>query len=177
MDAKRIIHEQSLPLNESISITLQVNGEKKQLQAMPAALLVDLLRNDLGLTGTKRSCDIGRCGACSVIMNDSLVNSCLVMAYQANHASISTIEGEGFSFIQDAFLKEGGFQCGYCTPGMIIAAKVLLDAVPIPTEKQIREGLSGNLCRCTGYSSIIRAVQRAAAMKLIIDRCDAGENA
>ncbi len=131
--------------------------------ARPSERLLSLLREKLGLTGTKISCELGRCGACMVLMDGKLVNSCLVMAFQSNGKAITTIEGvagEDAHGIQQAFMEEGGFQCGYCTPGMIISVKALLDETPNPTIEHIREGLSGNLCRCTGYGGIIRAVNR-----------------
>ena len=166
MDMKNVTEniEELQPKSTKIELELTVNGVLHRLQTAPAARLLDILREDLGLSGTKISCEIGRCGACAVHMNGKLVNSCLVMAYQVNHASVCTIEGlEGAEIhpIQKAFLEEGGFQCGYCTPGMIMAVKALLDANPSPTKQQIQEGLSGNLCRCTGYGGIIRAVEKA----------------
>lgn len=154
-----------LPSEERMRMSIFVNGKKKELEIHPAARLVDILREQLHLTGTKISCGIGRCGACSVIMNGRLVNACLVRAYQANEKEIVTIEElaeKGLHPIQQAFLEEGGFQCGYCTPGMIMAVKAILDQYPNPTSQQIVDGLSGNLCRCTGYSGIIRAVQKLA---------------
>jgi len=154
------------PQNPQINLKVEVNGVNYQLQVGPADRLVDILRDAMGLTGTKISCEIGRCGACAVHLNGKLVNSCLVMAYQANDSSICTIEGvaeEELHPIQSAFLEEGGYQCGYCTPGMIMAVKALLDKNPDPTEEQIQEALSGNLCRCTGYGGIIRSVQRAVS--------------
>ncbi|WP_255286499.1 MULTISPECIES: (2Fe-2S)-binding protein [unclassified Bacillus (in: firmicutes)] len=165
MDMKHVIQSIDLPTAvPKIELALTVNGVLHQLKAAPAARLLDILREDLGLSGTKMSCEIGRCGACAVHMNGQLVNSCLVLAYQANHTSINTIEGleeDGLHPIQKAFLEEGGFQCGYCTPGMIMAVKALLDSNPSPTKQQIQEALSGNLCRCTGYGGIIRAVEKA----------------
>ncbi|MBT2654876.1 (2Fe-2S)-binding protein [Bacillus sp. ISL-18] len=159
---KDVIQRAELPaMTPKIELMLTVNGNPQQLEAAPAARLVDILREDLGLTGTKMSCEIGRCGACAVHMNGHLVNSCLVMAYQANEASIYTIESLEDDPIQKAFLEEGGFQCGYCTPGMIMAVKALLDTNPNPAKQQIVEALSGNLCRCTGYGGIIRAVEKA----------------
>jgi len=147
--------------------TAIVNGEAKQLHVDPSTRLVDVLRNELKLTGTKVSCEIGRCGACMVLVEDVPVNSCLVMAYQCAGKAITTIEGlhgegkEDLHPIQRAFVEEGGFQCGYCTPGMIISAKALLDANPQPTQAQIETALCGNLCRCTGYGGILRAVSKA----------------
>lgn len=147
-----------------MELSLTINRADVVLQVPPTKRLVTILREELNLTGTKISCEVGRCGACAVQINNQLVNSCLVMAYQANNASIVTIEGlvgEALDPIQRAFLEEGGFQCGYCTPGMVMAVNGLLATNPSPTEGQIQEALSGNLCRCTGYGGIIRAVQKA----------------
>ncbi|MCP3029910.1 (2Fe-2S)-binding protein [Halobacillus sp. A1] len=150
-----------------IDLNLTINENPVKVQVEPTARLVDILRDELQLTGTKISCGIGRCGACSVMIDGQLVNACLTMAYQADQTSITTIEGvsrdQEMDPIQKAFLEEGGFQCGYCTPGMVMAVKVLLEEVPVPTEEDIKMALSGNLCRCTGYGGIIRAVQRMAA--------------
>lgn len=147
----------------------EVNGAAVDLGVPPSRRLLDVLREELELTGTKRSCDIGRCGACMVLVDGRPLNACLTMAYQCEGASVTTIEGiggdpdapDGLDPIQRAFLEEGGFQCGYCTPGMIIAVKALLAATPHPTDADIEEALSGNICRCTGYGSIQRAVRRA----------------
>ncbi|MCL6454971.1 MAG: (2Fe-2S)-binding protein [Alicyclobacillus sp.] len=158
-------------------IRFEINGAPQSVCAPPTRRLVDILREDLDLTGTKVGCDIGRCGACTVLMDGQPVNACLVMAYQAAGASVLTIEGlasarEGTEAvagslwlhpIQRAFLDAGGFQCGYCTPGMILASKALLDEHPQPTEEQVREALAGNLCRCTGYAGVWRAIELAAA--------------
>ncbi|MGI8384856.1 (2Fe-2S)-binding protein [Robertmurraya sp. P23] len=147
-----------------MELSLTINGTNVVLQVPPTKRLVTILREELNLTGTKISCEVGRCGACAVQMNNQLVNSCLVMAYQANDASIVTIEGlagEELDPIQRAFLEEGGFQCGYCTPGMVMAVNALLATNPSPSDEQIQEALSGNLCRCTGYGGIIRAVKKA----------------
>ncbi|MGF9696326.1 MULTISPECIES: (2Fe-2S)-binding protein [Paenibacillus] len=147
--------------------TAVVNGEEKQLHIAQTTRLVDVLRTHLKLTGTKVSCEVGRCGACMVLMDGEPVNSCLVMAYQCEGSEITTIEGlhgeqpDSLHPIQQAFVEEGGFQCGYCTPGMVIATKALLDQHPQPTQEQIETGLCGNLCRCTGYGGIIRAVRKA----------------
>ncbi|WP_112182394.1 MULTISPECIES: (2Fe-2S)-binding protein [Paraliobacillus] len=153
--------------NRAVSISVTVNGEHKQVDVDPTIRLVDILRDEWNLTGTKISCGIGRCGACSVMINGALVNSCLVMAYQVDEAIITTVEGlstqEDIDPVQQAFLEEGGYQCGYCTPGMVMAVKALLQETPNPTETQIKTALSGNLCRCTGYGGIIRAVQRVVA--------------
>ena len=145
-----------------IPISFTVNGKKFEIQTRPTEKLINVLREKLNFVGTKISCGIGRCGACSVLINGELVNSCFVLAYQVNGKSITTIEGLGgvtVDEVQKAFLTEGGFQCGYCTSGMIMAVKYLLDINPSPTENDIKEALSGNLCRCTGYGGIIRAVQ------------------
>ncbi|MEK4072542.1 (2Fe-2S)-binding protein [Paenibacillus sp. FSL M7-0656] len=147
--------------------TAVVNGEQKHLEIAQTTRLVDVLRTHLQLTGTKVSCEVGRCGACMVLMDGEPVNSCLVMAYQCEGSDIMTIEGlhgeeKGTLHpIQQAFVEEGGFQCGYCTPGMVISTKALLDAHSEPSQEQIETGLCGNLCRCTGYGGIIRAVRKA----------------
>jgi aerobic carbon-monoxide dehydrogenase small subunit len=144
-----------------------VNGREYEVEFHEDTRLLDLLRKTLKLTGTKEGCGEGECGACTVIMDGRAVNSCLVMAFQAVGKKIETIESldqEDGSLhpVQQAFLNEGAVQCGFCTPGMVLSAKVLLDQVPDPTEAQIREAVSGNLCRCTGYNKIIEAVQQAA---------------
>ncbi|MEY8745609.1 (2Fe-2S)-binding protein [Paenibacillus tundrae] len=155
--------------------TAVVNGEEQQLQVTPTTRLVDILRTHLNLTGTKVSCEVGRCGACMVLMDGNPVNSCLLMAYQCQGREITTIEGlsgdqEGnLHPIQQAFVEEGGFQCGYCTPGMVISTKALLDQHPQPTQEQIEIGLCGNLCRCTGYGGILRAVKRAGESLCSLD--------
>ncbi|WP_342570221.1 (2Fe-2S)-binding protein [Paenibacillus sp. FSL R5-0749] len=147
--------------------TAIVNGEHKHLEIAQTTRLVDVLRTHLQLMGTKVSCEVGRCGSCMVLMDGEPVNSCLVMAYQCEGSDIVTIEGlhgeeKGTLHpIQQAFVEEGGFQCGYCTPGMVISTKALLDAHPEPSQEQIESGLCGNLCRCTGYGGIIRAVRKA----------------
>jgi carbon-monoxide dehydrogenase small subunit len=147
-------------------ITLTINATPTTLEAPPLKRLLDVLREDLHLTGAKEGCGEGECGSCSVLMNGELVNSCLVPILQAEGASITTIEGlahDGrLNPIQQCFLEEGGAQCGICTPGMILATEHLLSKYPQPTLTQIQEGLAGNLCRCTGYSRIFAAVQSAA---------------
>jgi carbon-monoxide dehydrogenase small subunit len=149
-----------------IEISFTVNDEAKQVCAYPMERLLDVLRLELGLTGAKEGCGEGECGSCSVLMDGALVNSCLVPVLQAEGSSIVTIEGvaEGDSLhaLQETFLEYGGAQCGICTPGMILAAIHLLNGKTEPTTDEIREGLSGNLCRCTGYSQIIEAVAEAA---------------
>jgi aerobic carbon-monoxide dehydrogenase small subunit len=140
----------------------KVNGEQVEMEISPSKRLVDILRDDLKLSGTKISCEIGRCGACMVLQDGKPINSCLTMAYQCAGKETTTIEGleaDTLHPIQQAFLEEGGFQCGYCTPGMVLAVKALLDENPNPSQSEIEEGLSGNLCRCTGYGGILRAVQ------------------
>jgi len=147
-----------------------VNGEPMRLHVRASQRLLSLLREELGLTGVKASCGIGRCGACTVLVDERPVNACLAMAYQCAGKRITTIEGladgEGkgeLHPIQRAFIEEGGFQCGYCTPGMTLAVKALLDEHPTPTREQTLQALSGNLCRCTGYGGILRAVERCAS--------------
>ena len=147
-------------------ISLTVNGKQKTVCAYPMARLLDVLRGPLGLTGTKEGCGEGECGACSVLMDGALVDSCLVPLLQAQGASVVTIEGLGADAraraVQDAFLEYGGAQCGICTPGMVLAAVHLLKAKREPTMDEIREALAGNLCRCTGYVQIFEAVAAAA---------------
>jgi carbon-monoxide dehydrogenase small subunit len=147
-------------------INFNINNESKTIEAPPMKRLLDVLREDLHLTGTKEGCGEGECGSCSVLINGELVNSCLVPALQADGARICTIEGvstEGrLHPIQQCFLERGGAQCGICTPGMILATHYLLEKYPQPTLSQIQEGLAGNLCRCTGYIRIFDAVQAAA---------------
>jgi aerobic carbon-monoxide dehydrogenase small subunit len=148
------------------AFSLTVNGEPKTVLAHPMERLLDVLREHLGLTGTKEGCGEGECGACAVLMDGRLVDSCLIPVLQANGSNVVTIENLGSdarsSALQQAFLECGGAQCGICTPGMILAAKYLLDRNPQPTLQEIREGLSGNLCRCTGYTQIVEAVAEAA---------------
>ncbi|MCK9226521.1 MAG: (2Fe-2S)-binding protein [Syntrophorhabdaceae bacterium] len=147
-------------------ISLSVNGKEYELAAASNKTLTQALRDDLGLLGTKEGCGVGDCGACTVIMDGKPVNSCLILAVQAVGSEITTIEGiagtGGLHPIQKAFVDLGAIQCGFCTPGMILSAKGLLDSKPEPTEREIREALSGNLCRCTGYQKIVEAVQEAA---------------
>jgi carbon-monoxide dehydrogenase small subunit len=148
-----------------IRVECRVNGRAVTLETYPMTRLLDVLREQLGLTGTKEGCGEGECGACSIEMEGTLVNSCLVPAAQAQGANIRTIEGvaDGVNLhaIQQAFITHGGSQCGICTPGMILAAANLLARHPEPTEAQIREGLAGNLCRCTGYTKIFESVVAA----------------
>jgi carbon-monoxide dehydrogenase small subunit len=148
------------------TIRLQVNGEPRQATVLPRRLLVDFLRYDLGLTGTKEGCSVGVCGACTVLMDGKMVASCITPAVFADGAEITTIEGlakDGqLDPLQQAFIDYGGFQCGICTPGQIMAARALLDSNPTPTEAEIKEWMMGNLCRCTGYYKIIESIQGAA---------------
>ena len=149
-----------------ILVSCVVNGEAASFEAYPMARLLDVLREELKLTGTKEGCGEGECGACSIEMDGALVNSCLVPALQAEGAKIRTIEGlaihGSLHAVQQAFISHGGAQCGICTPGMILAAVHLLNAKREPTMDDIREGLAGNLCRCTGYLQIFEAVAAAA---------------
>jgi carbon-monoxide dehydrogenase small subunit len=147
-------------------IKLIVNGEIYELYVEPSETLLDVIRNRLDLTGTKEGCGTGDCGACTVIVNGKSVNSCLMLAVEADGQEILTIEGLGkdgkLHPVQEAFIHEGAIQCGYCTPGMVLSAKVLLDGNLHPTEEEIKLAIAGNLCRCTGYIKIIRAIQAAA---------------
>jgi len=149
-----------------MNITFTINGEEKTVEAPPMKRLLDVLREDLHLPGTKEGCGEGECGACAVIVNGDLVNSCLIPVLQVEGTQITTIEGlaidQKLHPIQQCFLEEGGAQCGICTPGMILATHHLLQKYPRPTLLQIQEGLSGNLCRCTGYTRIFEAVKAAA---------------
>jgi carbon-monoxide dehydrogenase small subunit len=153
------------PLHSTVSCT--VNGEPRTVSGPPLKRLLDVLREDLQLTGAKEGCGEGECGSCSVLLNGELVNSCLVPLLQVEAAEITTIEGiasDGrLAPVQQCFLEAGGAQCGICTPGMILATHHLLEKYPQPSLLQIREGLAGNLCRCTGYMRIFDAVQKAAA--------------
>ncbi|GAK54692.1 carbon monoxide dehydrogenase, small subunit [Candidatus Moduliflexus flocculans] len=145
-----------------MNLQLTVNGKKRQLEVDDSMRLLDILREKLDLTGTKEGCGIGECGACTVIMNGEAVCSCLVLAAQAQGANIETVESleqnDTLSDLQAAFLRHGAVQCGFCTPGMLMSAKALLDRNPHPTEQEIRKALEGNLCRCTGYIPIVEAV-------------------
>jgi carbon-monoxide dehydrogenase small subunit len=147
-------------------VSATINGEPVEFLCEPQQSLLECLRDILGLTGTKEGCNDGNCGACSVLLDGQLVNSCLVLGVEIEGRTVTTVEGladwHGLHPIQQAFLDADGFQCGFCTPGILIATKALLDRDPNPTEAQIRTWLSGNLCRCTGYDKIVRAVQAAA---------------
>jgi len=143
-------------------LKLVVNGQPYELYVKPKTLLVEVLRDHLGLTGTKRSCNSSSCGACTVILNGLAVKSCSILALQADGGEVLTVEGlaRGAELhpLQEAFLDYGAFQCGFCTAGMLMSAKALLDENPRPTKEQIKQGINGNICRCTGYNSIIRAI-------------------
>jgi len=147
-------------------VTLHVNGVEHRLWVPANRTLIQVLREDLALTGAKHGCGVGDCGACTVLMDGRPVNSCLVLAVQANGREILTIEGlargSRLTPLQDSFVEKGAIQCGFCTPGMILSAKALLDRVPNPAEPEVRNALAGNLCRCTGYQKIVEAVLDAA---------------
>jgi len=156
-----------LAANRKIELNIKVNNKDYKLFIASNKRLLDVLRDDLGLTGVKEGCAIGECGACTVIMNGKNVCSCMILAGQAEGAEIITIEGlEGpkgeLHPLQEAFMETGAVQCGFCTPGMILSSLVLLKNNPSPTEEEIKEAISGNFCRCTGYKQIIEAVQLAA---------------
>lgn len=155
---------------EKKTIHFTLNGKSYELSVQPWKTLLQLIREDLKLTGTKEGCGHGECGSCTVLMEGKTVNSCLVPALEADNKEIITIEGlserETLHPIQEAFVSHSGMQCGFCTPGMIMSAKALLDSNPDPSEEEIREGIAGNFCRCTGYTKIIESISAAAgAMK------------
>ncbi len=149
-----------------MSVTLTVNGSLLNLEAPPASRLLDVLREQLGLTGTKEGCGEGECGACTVLLDGVPVNSCLVALGQCEGSEVTTVEGLGdaahLTPLQEAMVTEGGAQCGICTPGMLLSAEALLRERPRPTEGEIREAIAGNVCRCTGYQRIVNAVNEAA---------------
>jgi len=154
-----------LPSVQAMQINFKVNGDERSVEGFPMARLLDVLREQLHLTGTKEGCGEGECGACTVIIDGQIVNSCLVPIAQVNGAEITTIEGVArngeLHAVQQAFIEHGGAQCGICTPGMVLAAVDLLKRNPEPNEDEIRNGLAGNLCRCTGYMKIFESVVRA----------------
>lgn len=147
-------------------VSITINGELYELAVEPFWTLLDVLRNEIGLTGAKRGCDVGDCGACTVIMNGQPVNSCLVLGLEADGADLLTVEGLARNGrlhpLQANFLKYGAAQCGFCTPGILLAAKALLDENPQPTEEEVRFAIAGNICRCTGYAKIIEAIMNSA---------------
>jgi len=147
-------------------LSLNVNGMEHELDVRPTARLIDVLRLQLGLTGVKEGCSEGECGACTVLVDDKAVNSCLVLAAQVRGKKVLTVEGlagdDGLDTLQRLFIEHGAVQCGFCTPGMLMSAKALLMADPHPTEEAIRLALAGNLCRCTGYTTIVAAVRAAS---------------
>ncbi|MEK9658520.1 MAG: (2Fe-2S)-binding protein [Chloroflexota bacterium] len=149
-----------------IKVSLTVNGKPYAAEVPPYRTLVDLLRYDLGLTGTKETCSVGVCGACTVELDGKIISSCLTLAVRADGCNVKTIEGvangDDLHPVQEAFIANGGFQCGACTPGQIMAAKALLESNPSPTEAEIKEWMMGNLCRCTGYYQIIDSIKAAA---------------
>jgi len=150
-------------------LKLQINGEETETEAKETALLLDVLRENLGLTGTKRGCETSHCGACTVTLDGMAVHSCVVLAARCEGKEITTVEGLGeggeLNDLQRQFLKHGGLQCGYCTPGMLMAASALLRRNPRPSLEEIKIGLDGNLCRCTGYTGIFDAIQACAQGK------------
>jgi carbon-monoxide dehydrogenase small subunit len=147
-------------------IQITVNGKTHELHVKPWETLLEVIRDDLGLTGTKEGCGLGECGACTVIMDGNTVNACLVLAPEADGKEVTTIEGlaqgDKLSPIQEAFMEQGGLQCGFCTPGIILSTKALLDENPSPTDEEIRRGIAGNFCRCTGYTKIFESIKAAA---------------
>lgn len=149
------------------AVTLRVNGETRSALAEARTLLSDFLRHDLGLTGTHVGCEQGVCGACTVRVNGAVVRSCLIFAVAVDGTEIATVEGmagaSALHPIQEAFRQEHGLQCGFCTPGVLLSAEALLESNPDPSDDEIRDGLSGNVCRCTGYQGIVAAVRRAAS--------------
>lgn len=162
-------------------VTLTINGEERSLAVEGYRSLLDTLREEAGLTGTKKGCDVGDCGACTVIVDGEPVNACLMLAVEAEGRSVLTVEGlqdgpDALHPLQHAFMEHGASQCGFCTPGILLMAKSLLDRNPNPTDEEIRFGLSGNICRCTGYTKIFDAV-RTAARRIAAERAGALEAA
>ena len=153
-------------MNPEMTVAITVNGQQREARVEPRKTLADFLREDCRLTGTHLGCEHGVCGACTVLLDGEAVRSCLVFAVQAQGAAVTTIEGltpaDGLSPVQEAFREAHGLQCGFCTPGFIVSVTAFLRDNPNPTDDEIREGLSGNLCRCTGYQGILRAVRAAA---------------
>ncbi|MGA2971148.1 MAG: (2Fe-2S)-binding protein [Candidatus Bathyarchaeia archaeon] len=154
-------------MGKELKVNVKVNDRRYKRTVEPRMLLVDFLRDELGLTGTHIGCDTGHCGACTVMLNGVTVKSCLLLATQANNSEVKTIEGVAVNGklhpLQEAFLEQQALQCGYCTPGMILSCLFLLQRNPRPTDEEIRKGIGGNLCRCTGYLNIVKAVKAASA--------------
>ena len=153
-------------MNKKVRVQATINGEEVEFLCEPRQSLLEVLRETLGLTGVKEGCNNGNCGACNVILDGALVNSCLVLAVEINGRNVTTIEGiatpQGLHPLQEKFIAHAALQCGFCTPGFIVASKALLDQNPSPSENEVRQWLAGNLCRCTGYDRIVRAVLDAA---------------
>ena len=153
-------------MTAALPVVLNVNGLKYEFEVLPNRSLLDVLRDELGLTGTKECCAVGECGACTVHFDDRSINACLMLAIEADGCKVTTIEGIAppgeMTRVQDAFLEHGAVQCGFCIPGMVMSAEYLLARIPHPTEEEIREGLSGNLCRCGGYNRMLRAISSAS---------------
>jgi carbon-monoxide dehydrogenase small subunit len=160
----------SMPLKaDKVPLKMVVNGKAVEAKVNPTWTLLKLLREELGLTGTKKGCERGDCGACTVLLDGKPVNSCLVLALQAEGKKVETIEGMGTAEnlhpLQKSFIKNGAVQCGFCTPGMLLSALALLRKNPNPTRQEIRRAISGNLCRCTGYAKIVKAIQDVSALQ------------
>jgi carbon-monoxide dehydrogenase small subunit len=153
-------------MNVTVALSFTLNGRPQELDVRPNMTLLDLLREEIGLTGTKRGCEVGECGACTVLLDGRAVNSCLILAPQVAGREVVTVEGLAplgtLRPLQEAFLDHGAVQCGFCTPGMLMSAQDLLDHTAQPSEKEIREAIAGNLCRCTGYQQIVEAIEDAA---------------
>ena len=156
-------------MNKKVQVQATINGEDVEFLCEPRQSLLEVLRETLGLTGAKEGCNNGNCGACNVILDGALVNSCLVLAVEINGRNVTTIEGiatpQGLHPLQEKFIAHAALQCGFCTPGFIVASKALLDQNPNPSENEVRQWLAGNLCRCTGYDRIVRAVLDAAQVQ------------
>ena len=156
-------------MSKKVQVQATINGENVEFLCEPRQSLLEVLRETLGLTGAKEGCNNGNCGACNVILDGALVNACLVLAVEINGRSVTTVEGiataDGLHALQEKFISHAALQCGFCTPGLIVAAKALLDQNPNPSEGEVRQWLSGNLCRCTGYDRIIRAVMDASQVQ------------
>jgi carbon-monoxide dehydrogenase small subunit len=156
-------------MKATVTVSFTLNGKPQELDVPPNMTLLHLLREEIGLPGTKRGCDVGECGACTVLLDGRAVNSCLVLAPQVAGREVVTVEGLAplgtLGPLQEAFLDRGAVQCGFCTPGMLMSAKDLLDHAAEPTENEIREAIAGNLCRCTGYQQIVEAIEDAARRK------------